>query len=56
MTKYYNYFIELAQYCMVGNVDALALTSKFMSRLRKVVANKITEHQFNTLIDYYAST
>ena len=49
--EYYNRFMELAKYYMVGNVDASALILKFMSRLWQSIA----KHMFNTLMDYYAS-
>ena len=39
---------------MMGNVDALALILKLMSRLQQPIADKITKHRFNTLIDCYA--
>ena len=55
VTKYYNRFIELAQYCMAGNILLPTLISKFISRLWLLIANKIIEHQFNTLMDCYAS-
>ena len=55
VTEYYNWFMKLAQYCMARNVDAPTLISKFMSRLRSPIADKITEHQFNILMDCYAS-
>ena len=40
--EYYNCLIELAQYCMAGNGDAPTLISKFMSRLRQPVADKLS--------------
>ena len=38
----------------MGNVDAPTLISKFMSRLWQLITDKIVEHMFNTLMDYYA--
>ena len=56
MTAYYNQFMELAQYYMVGNVDTPILISRFMNRLRQPIVDKIAEHRFTTLMDCYAST
>ena len=39
----------------MGNANSPALISKFMSRLRPVISDKIVEHRFNTLMDCYAS-
>ena len=55
VAEYYNSFMELVQYCMAGNVDALTLISKFISRFRQPITNKISEHMFNTVMDCYAS-
>ena len=54
MTEDYNRFIEQAQYYMARNIDAVTLISKFMRRLRQLIADKIDKHWFNTLMDYYA--
>ena len=48
VTEYYNQFMKLSQHCLTG---LLALFSKFMSRLRLAIIDKITEHQFYTLMD-----
>ena len=40
---------------MVGNVDMSVFISKFMNRLWQLIADKIVEHRFTTLMDYYAS-
>ena len=55
VTKYYNRFMELAQYCMTGNINARTLILKFMSKLQQLIADKITENRFNILMDCYAS-
>ena len=55
MTEYYNRFMELAQYCMAGNVDTPVLISRFMNSLRQPITDKIAEHRFTTLMDCYAS-
>ena len=52
VTEYHNRFMELAQYCMAGNVDTPVLISRFMNRLRQPIADKIVEHRFTTLMDY----
>ena len=52
MIEYYNCFMELAQYSMVGNANALAMILKFMSRLRQSIAG----HRFNRLMGYSTST
>ena len=41
VTEYYNRFMDLAYYCMAGNVNTLALILKFMSRLWRLIADKI---------------
>ena len=55
VTEYYNRFMELAKYCMARNVDTPVLISRFMNRLWQPIADKIMEHRFTTLMDYYAS-
>ena len=34
VTKYYNQFMELAQYCMARNVDTPVLIVRFMNRVQ----------------------
>ena len=48
--------MELSQYFLTENADSPALISKFMSKLRPAILDKIAEHRFNTLMDYYAFT
>ena len=55
MTEYYNWFIELAQYCMAESVDTPVLILRFANRLRQPIADKIAEHRFITLMNCYAS-
>ena len=56
VNKYYNHFMELAQYCMMENVVALTLILKFISKLWQSTADKIAKHRFNSLMDCYGST
>ena len=56
VTEYYNWFMELAKYCMTRNVDTPVLILRFTNRLRQPIVDKIVKHRFTTLMDYYAST
>ena len=55
VTKYYNQFIELAQYFLVGNANRTILISRFMRQLRKSIADKIIKHHFSSLMNGYTS-
>ena len=56
VTKYYNWFMVLAQYFLVGATDTLLLILKFLKWLWQLIVDKIVEHYFSSLVDYYTLT